>query len=199
LQNVFRQSDITRHRESIGDRLSAPTTANRSKQRADNAGARNEQTRRSLMTEPAVTRRHFNRQSLLSFMAAAAATSDAAVASAQQRGAPAGSTRRDVIKQELPGEPPRDLILVEVTYGPGAASPPHVHANGVMAFIVSGAIASKVDDGSEQTYRAGDAWWEPPGAIHRVSRNASSTDPATLLAIYVASKGATASDLMKPI
>jgi hypothetical protein len=30
-------------------------------------------------------------------------------------------------------------------------------------------------------------------------RNASSTDPATLLAIYVAPKNATVDDLMKPI
>jgi quercetin dioxygenase-like cupin family protein len=68
-----------------------------------------------------------------------------------------------------------------------------------MAFVVSGAIASKVGDGPERTFHAGDAWWEPPGAIHRVSRNASSTETATLLAIYVAPKGATPADLMKPI
>jgi quercetin dioxygenase-like cupin family protein len=68
-----------------------------------------------------------------------------------------------------------------------------------MAFVVSGTIVSKVGDGAEQMFHAGDAWWEPPGAIHRVSRNASSTEPATLLAIYVAPKSATGDDLMKPI
>jgi quercetin dioxygenase-like cupin family protein len=104
-----------------------------------------------------------------------------------------------VIKQELPGEPPRDLSLVEVTYPPGAGSPPHLHANGVMAFVVSGTITSKVGDGPEQTFHAGEAWWEPPGAVHRVSRNESSTEPAKLLAIYVAARGAPAADLMKPI
>ena len=36
-----------------------------------------------------------------------------------------------------------------------------------MAFVVSGTIVSKVGDGAEQTFHAGDAWWEPPGAIHR--------------------------------
>jgi hypothetical protein len=41
-----------------------------------------------------------------------------------------------------------------------------------MAFVVSGSIASKVEDGPEQVFRAGEAWWEPVGAIHRVSRNA---------------------------
>ena len=106
---------------------------------------------------------------------------------------------RDVMEHELPGEPLRVLSLVEVTYLPGAGSPAHLHANGVMAYVVSGAIASKVGDGPEQTFGAGQAWWEPPGAIHRVSRNASLTEPATLLAIYVAPKDATAADLMKPL
>ncbi len=152
------------------------------------------------MAIPIVSRRSFNHASVLSLLVAASATSFDGAASAQPQAAAAGaSTRRDVIKQDLAGEPAREISLVEVTYPPGAGSPAHLHANGVVAFIVSGAVISKVGDGPEQTFRAGDAWWEPPGAIHRVSRNASSTDTATLLAIYVAPKGATADDLMKPI
>ena len=146
--------------------------------------------------EMTFTRRGFNRASLVSLFAAAATASFDGMVSAQQQ--PAAS-RRNVIKQELPGEPPRDLILVEVTYPPGTGSPPHLHANGVMAFVVSGAIASKIGEDPEQTFQAGDAWWEAPGAIHRVSRNASATEPAKLLAIYVAPRGASAADLMKPL
>ena len=149
------------------------------------------------MTSIPVTRRGFNRVSFMSLLAAAAVTSPDEVASAQPRPAPGSSTRREVIKQALPGEPQRELSLIEVTYAPGAGSSPHLHANGVMAFVVSGAVASKVNDGPEQTFHAGEAWWEPPGAVHRVSHNASSTEPATVLAIYVAPKGATAADLMK--
>jgi quercetin dioxygenase-like cupin family protein len=104
-----------------------------------------------------------------------------------------------VIKQVLPGEPLRVLSVVEVTYQPAAGSPLHLHANGVMAYVVSGAIVSKVGDEPEHTFHAGDAWWESPGAVHRVSRNASVTESATLLAIYIAPKGATAADLMKPL
>jgi quercetin dioxygenase-like cupin family protein len=151
------------------------------------------------MTKFNVNRRHFNHDSLVSFLAAAATAALNDTTSAQQRAASVTATRRDVISQEIPGEPPRDLSLVEVTYPPGTGSPPHLHANGVMAFVVSGTVASKVGDGPEQIFHAGDAWWEPPGAIHRVSRNASSTEPATLLAIYVAPRGATTTDLMKPI
>jgi len=145
-----------------------------------------------------VTRRGFNRTSLVSLLSALAATSQVGAAAAQP-GQTAASGRRDVIKQALPGEPSRDLTLVEVRYAAGAGSPPHHHANGVMAYVVAGTIISKVGDGPEQTFHAGDAWWEPPGATHRVSRNASAAAPATLLAIYVAPKAATAADLMKPL
>src|SRR5262244_1030245 len=145
-----------------------------------------------------VSRRSFSHNALVSLLVTAATIPGAESASAQPT-TQGASSRRDVIKQELPGEPVRDLMLVEVTYPPGTGSPPHLHANGVMAFVVSGTIVSKVGDGAEQTFHAGDAWWEPPGAIHRVSRNPSSTEPATLLAIYVAPKSATADDLMKPI
>jgi quercetin dioxygenase-like cupin family protein len=155
--------------------------------------------RRRNVAGVALTRRNFSRASLVSLLTAAAATSAGGAASAQQGPASGPSKRREVIKQELPGEPPRDLILVEVTYPPGSGSPAHLHANGVMAFVISGSIASKVDDGPEQTFHAGDAWWEPPGAIHHVSRNPSSAEPATLLAIYVAPKDARAADLMKPL
>jgi quercetin dioxygenase-like cupin family protein len=149
------------------------------------------------MTEFIVDRRRFNHATLVSLLAAAAATAPNGATSARQAsGTPA---RRDIIRQTLPGEPPRDLSLVEVTYPPGIGSSPHLHANGVMAFVVSGTVASKVGDGPEQIFHAGDAWWEPPGAIHRVSRNASSTEPATLLAIYVAARGAAETDLMKPV
>jgi len=149
------------------------------------------------MTEPILSRRHFNHGSLISLLAATAIMDN--TAAAQQQATSYAATRREVIRQELPGEPLRDISLIEVTYPPATGSPPHLHANGVMAFVVSGSIVSKVGDGAEQTFHAGDAWWEPPAAIHRVSRNASSTEPATLLAIYVAPKSATVDDLMKSI
>jgi quercetin dioxygenase-like cupin family protein len=146
----------------------------------------------------ATDRRGFTGDALAAALAAFAVSATDGTASAQTP-AGRGAGRRQVIKQSLPGEPERELILVEIPYMPGEASPPHLHANGVMAYVVSGAIASRVNDAPEQTYHAGDAWWEPPGAVHRVSRNASTTEPATLLAIYVAPKGASGAELMKPL
>jgi quercetin dioxygenase-like cupin family protein len=143
-----------------------------------------------------VSRRAFSHVSFASLLAVVAASQSAAGAATL---AGARAARREVVKQTLPGDPPREMTLVEVNYPPDTGSPPHQHANGVMAYVVSGSIASKVGDAPEQTYRAGEAWWEPVGAVHRVSRNASSTEPATLLAIYIAPTGATAEQLMKPM
>ena len=68
-----------------------------------------------------------------------------------------------------------------------------------MAFVVAGSIESKVGDDPAQTYGAGESWWEPPGAIHHISRNASDSAPATLLAVYIAPTGASPEDLMRPL
>jgi quercetin dioxygenase-like cupin family protein len=107
--------------------------------------------------------------------------------------------RREVIRQRLPGEPAREIRLIEVDYPAGTGSPPHIHANGVMAYVLSGSITSQVDDGPERTYGPGESWWEPVGAKHHVSRNASATEPAKLLAIYVAPADVSPDDLLKPL
>jgi len=87
----------------------------------------------------------------------------------------------------IPNLPGKSLIAVEVDYGPGAASPPHTHAKSafIYAYVVSGAIESKVNDGETRIYRTGESWSEAPGATHSISRNASKTVPAKLLAVFV--------------
>jgi quercetin dioxygenase-like cupin family protein len=81
--------------------------------------------------------------------------------------------------------------MVEVDYAPGAASPPHKHAKSafIRAYVLSGEIESKVDDGEARVYKAGEGWSETPGASHWVSRNASETEPAKLLAVFVVDSG----------
>jgi quercetin dioxygenase-like cupin family protein len=76
---------------------------------------------------------------------------------------------------------------VVVDYPPGGASPSHVHAKSafIYGYIVSGAIESQVNDGPKRVYRAGESFYEPPGSSHPVSRNASTTEPAKLLAVVV--------------
>jgi quercetin dioxygenase-like cupin family protein len=87
----------------------------------------------------------------------------------------------------IPNIAGKSLTAVEVNYAPGQASPPHMHAKSafIYAYVISGAIESKVNDGEVRIYHAGESWSEPPGAVHSVSRNASATEPAKLLAVFV--------------
>ena len=87
----------------------------------------------------------------------------------------------------IPKIPGKSLVVVEVDYAPGAASPSHKHAKSafIYAFVLSGEIESKVNDGETLIYKAGESWSEPPDATHSISRNASKTKPARLLAVFV--------------
>lgn len=90
-------------------------------------------------------------------------------------------------EHKIPNIPGKTLVAVLVDYAPGAGSAPHVHADSafVYAFVVSGAVESRVNDGPAQVYRAGESFYETPGSSHPVSRNASKTMPARLLAVFV--------------
>src|SRR3954462_14945584 len=83
-------------------------------------------------------------------------------------------------QSEIPNISGKSLLAVEVNYVPGAASPSHTHAKSafIYAYVISGAIESKVNDGETRIYRAGKSCAEPPGATHSTSRNASNTEPA---------------------
>lgn len=88
----------------------------------------------------------------------------------------------------IPNIPGKTLTALIVDYPPGGVSASHKHADSafIFAYVLSGEIESQVNDGPIQTYRAGESWHEPPAADHYVSRNASKTAPARLLAVFVA-------------
>jgi quercetin dioxygenase-like cupin family protein len=92
-----------------------------------------------------------------------------------------------VFDRELPNVPGKSMRAVLVDYEPGAGSPSHRHPASafIYARVLEGAIRSKVNDEPEHTYKAGESWTEKPGDHHQVSHNASDTEPAKLLAIFV--------------
>lgn len=92
-----------------------------------------------------------------------------------------------LFEHELPNVPGKSLVALEVLYAPGGASPSHTHPKSafIYAYVLSGEIVSAVDNEEPRVYRVGEGWYEVPGAHHRVSRNASTTEPAKLLAIFV--------------
>jgi quercetin dioxygenase-like cupin family protein len=76
-----------------------------------------------------------------------------------------------------------------VDYPPGRVGNPHRHPGFVLAYVLEGAVIAKISGQDERTYTAGQMFFEPPGSVHEVSRNASQTEPAKLLAMIFAKKG----------
>ena len=99
----------------------------------------------------------------------------------------AHETVKPVFAAQLPNVPGNSLTAVVVTYKPGEKSAAHHHAGSVFAYALSGAIRSQVStDGTAKVYKTGESFFEPPGSSHLVSENASDTEPASLLAVFVA-------------
>jgi quercetin dioxygenase-like cupin family protein len=92
-----------------------------------------------------------------------------------------------VYDQPLPNVPGKSMRGVLVEYEPGGTSPAHLHPKSafIYATVLEGSIKSQVNDGPITTYRAGESWSESPGDRHSVSENASATEPARLLAVFV--------------
>jgi len=76
-------------------------------------------------------------------------------------------------------------ILIEVNYGPGEASSPHSHPCAVIGYVVEGALQTQVNGEPETIYKAGESFYEAPNGVHLVSANASSTEPAKLVAYLI--------------
>jgi quercetin dioxygenase-like cupin family protein len=87
----------------------------------------------------------------------------------------------------LPNVPGKSMRAVLVVYPPGGASAAHTHPKSafIYATVLEGSVTSKVNDGPEAIYTAGESFIENPGDHHAVSRNASDTEPARLLAVFV--------------
>jgi len=74
---------------------------------------------------------------------------------------------------------------------PGRVGQTHHHPGFVLAYVLEGSVVTKISGQPERTYRAGEMFYEAPGSTHEVSKNASATEPAKLLALIFAKKGET--------
>jgi quercetin dioxygenase-like cupin family protein len=92
-----------------------------------------------------------------------------------------------VYEHALPNVPGKSIKGVLVEYGPGGTSSAHTHPKSafIYATVLEGAIRSSVNDGPVVTYRTGQSFSEMPGDRHSVSENASKSEPAKLLAVFV--------------
>jgi len=92
-----------------------------------------------------------------------------------------------VFDHALPNVPGKSIKGVLVEYGPGVATGGHIHPKSafIYATVLEGAIRTSVNNGPVVTYRAGQNFPEMPGDRHTLDENASKTEPAKLLAVFV--------------
>jgi quercetin dioxygenase-like cupin family protein len=101
-----------------------------------------------------------------------------------------GEAVQVVFARKLPNAPGKTLTGIVVDYEPGGMSTPHHHAGVVFAYVISGAVRSRLGSGETRVYRAGDTFFEDIGVHHAVSENASNSERARLLAVFIADDGA---------
>ncbi|WP_078031034.1 cupin domain-containing protein [Massilia sp. KIM] len=88
-------------------------------------------------------------------------------------------------RQPLARAPGTAIQMISVEYAPGQVSIPHRHPGAAFVYVVEGEVVSRLEGGQEVRYRAGQSWYEPPGVPHLVSRNASATRKARMVAVLV--------------
>jgi len=109
---------------------------------------------------------------------------------------PTGSANSQVAKEtplmtkELPDVPGREGLIERVLLSPGEVIPPHRHNANVFAYVLEGSVITQLKGGDPQTVHAGEVFYESPTDVHLGTRNASTTQPATLLVFFVKKTGA---------
>jgi quercetin dioxygenase-like cupin family protein len=84
--------------------------------------------------------------------------------------------------------PGQSLEALRVTYAPGESSLPHSHDRDAYVYVLQGHVRSQVEGQPLRVYAAGENWFEPAGARHLVSANASDSEPATFLVVFVGAR-----------
>jgi quercetin dioxygenase-like cupin family protein len=89
--------------------------------------------------------------------------------------------------------PSRDGLAVQavrVDYEPaGFTRGTHRHPPGAYVYVIEGSVLFGLDHHEPVLLKAGQSFYEPPGALHSVSRNASQEQPASLIAFFVVGEG----------
>ena len=97
-----------------------------------------------------------------------------------------------LMSKDLTENPGKELLMITVEHAPGGSSPIHLHNAHAMVYVLEGSVVMQVKGGKEVTLMPGETFYEGPGDIHIVDRNASSTKPAKFLVFLIKDKGAPA-------
>ncbi|MDH6289709.1 cupin domain-containing protein [Rhodococcus opacus] len=99
-------------------------------------------------------------------------------------------TLAPLFQQMLPNVRDTTFTSAIVTFPPAARAVPHRHGDAfVYAYVLEGAVSSQLEGEPAHVYHRGENWSEQPGAHHLATENASTTEPAKLLVVFVATTG----------
>ena len=93
-----------------------------------------------------------------------------------------------LLSKEL--SPGKEGLVVTVDYPPGYSDPAHRHNAHVFAYVVEGSVVMQVKGGKQMVLTPGQTFYEGPGDVHVVSRNASNSKPAKFVVFFVKDKSA---------
>jgi quercetin dioxygenase-like cupin family protein len=111
-------------------------------------------------------------------------------ATAQEAESAGGAPRQSILqRQALPAG--AEMVATRLHVPPGGSAPAHHHAGTLFVYMLSGHVRSGMNDAEPVLYGPGDNWMEPEGTRHSFFENASQTEAAELLAVFVAPANAT--------
>jgi quercetin dioxygenase-like cupin family protein len=118
----------------------------------------------------------------------------AALAAVAGEGPTAGEAEAEAVvasllTKDLAGVPGKEAVMLTVEYPPGGSSSAHRHDANVFVYVIEGSLRMQVDGEAAVTLTAGDTFYENPDDVHRVSANASTTEPVKFLVVMIKQKG----------
>jgi quercetin dioxygenase-like cupin family protein len=95
-----------------------------------------------------------------------------------------------LFSRDLGNIPGKEGTMLIVEYPPGGADPVHRHNANAFVYVLEGSVIMQVKGSEPVTLHPGQTFYEGPDDIHVVGRNASKTEPAKFLVVFVKNKGA---------
>src|SRR5262249_29432080 len=92
---------------------------------------------------------------------------------------------KPLLVQPLADLPGREVRITLLDRAPGSSSPPHRHpGHHTFGYVVEGTYEFAIDGQPGRILKAGETFYEPPTAVHSVSRNPS-TDKRTKISAFM--------------
>ncbi|MFL6603700.1 MAG: cupin domain-containing protein [Steroidobacteraceae bacterium] len=96
---------------------------------------------------------------------------------------------KPIMLKDLPDQPGKEMLMISVVYPPGTVEHIHRHDAHAFVYVLEGSIIEGVKGGKEVTLTPGQTFYEGPGDVHTVGRNASKTKPAKFIVVLLKTKG----------